>query len=77
VVQRFFFYRVDTVATGTTIGGKHNFAIQTGAHKTQATLTFVKFTFTRTKVALNTPVTEEVPVSCRYDTGIIQGKMFF
>ena len=72
MIQRFFFYRVYTVATGASIRGEHNLAFNTGAHKAQAALALVQFTFTRADITLNPAIVETVPVFCWHHAGIIQ-----
>jgi hypothetical protein len=77
MVQRFFFYRIDAIAAGTTIGGEDYPAIQAGTHKTQAPLALVKFAFARAEITLDAAIVEKVPVFCCHHTRIVQRQMIF
>jgi hypothetical protein len=58
-----FFYRVDAKAAGSTVGLEHHAVALAGAHETQSTLTFTQLAGTRTDIALDAAVAEDMPVA--------------
>jgi hypothetical protein len=62
MVQGFFFYGIDTVTTGATIGGEYDLVIQVFANETQPALAGVQFAEAGAEVALQATVVQLMPV---------------
>lgn len=65
MIERLLLDRIDTESAGSAVRVELDLTRFDAAYEAQATLPFVHFASTRTHIALNAAVGEQVPVSCR------------